>query len=318
MKTISTTSLDVARHYAAAVTAQSRGNAEEALQSFARAVELDPKFALGYQGLAVMSANLGRVQDSEKYAAEALRYLDGMTERERHATCGYFYRRTGNYQRCKEEYGELIKKFPADVAAHNQRAACLAQVRETTAAVEEMRQVVKILPNHPVYRSNLAVLLNHLSDFAGAEQEIRTIAEPNARALGALAMSQQGLGLVREAAEIYERLSTMDAFGAVFGPAGLGDVAVYEGRFRDAIEIFANGAAADIDAKRADAAATKLTSVAYARLARGQHDLALAAAESALKNSTAPSIRFLAARIFVETDQSASPQITRHFATFRG
>ena len=63
MKAISTTSLDVARHYAAAVTAQSRGNAEEALQSFVRAVELDPKFGLAYQGLAVMSANLGRLQD---------------------------------------------------------------------------------------------------------------------------------------------------------------------------------------------------------------------------------------------------------------
>ena len=190
-----------------------------------------------------------------------------MTERERHATRGYFYRRTGDYQRCKEEYGELIKKFPADVPAHNQRAACLAQVREMTAAVEEMRLVVKILPNHPVYRSNLAVLLNSAGDFGGAEQEIRTIAEPNARALAVLAMSQQGLGLVREAAEIYQRLSTMDAFGAGFGPAGLGDVAVYEGRFRDAIEIFTNGAAVDLEAKRADAAASKFTSVAYARLA---------------------------------------------------
>ena len=68
MKTISTTSLDVASHYAAAVNAQSRGNAEEALASFAKAVQLDPKFGLGYQGLAVMSRNLGRLQDAEKYA----------------------------------------------------------------------------------------------------------------------------------------------------------------------------------------------------------------------------------------------------------
>ena len=53
MKRLSTTSLDVASHYAAAVNAQSRGNAEEALASFSKAVELDPKFGLGYQGLAV-------------------------------------------------------------------------------------------------------------------------------------------------------------------------------------------------------------------------------------------------------------------------
>ena len=35
-----------------------------------------------------MSRNLGRLQDAEKYAKEALRHLDGMTERERFAIRG--------------------------------------------------------------------------------------------------------------------------------------------------------------------------------------------------------------------------------------
>jgi serine/threonine protein kinase/tetratricopeptide (TPR) repeat protein len=300
MKTISTTSLEVASHYAAAVNAQARGNAEEALASFAKTVELDPKFGLGYQGLAVMSRNMGRLQDSEKYAAEALRYLDQMTERERYTTRGYYYIRTGDYQACVKEYQELIDKYPADVPGHNQRASCLARLRDMRAAVEEMRKVVAILPNHTVYRSNLAVLLNYSGEFAAAEEEIRKIESPEARAIAALGLSQQGQGLVRDASETYQKLSTMGAFGAAFGPAGLADLAVYEGRFSEAVKILEDGAAADLEVKNADAAAMKYTAVAYAHLARGQTKLAIATADRALNHSTAPPIRYLAARILIE------------------
>src|SRR5262249_8437167 len=83
MKSISATSLDVVGHYAAGIELQSTGKYEEARQSFLKALELDPKFGLGYQSLAATSRNVGNLQDAEKYAKEGLRYLDGMTERER-------------------------------------------------------------------------------------------------------------------------------------------------------------------------------------------------------------------------------------------
>ena len=73
MASLSATSLDVVRHYAAAqeaaVQQQVRGGATEPI---ARAVELDPKFGIGYQVLAVASRNLGNLQDAEKYIKEAL------------------------------------------------------------------------------------------------------------------------------------------------------------------------------------------------------------------------------------------------------
>jgi len=300
MKTISTTSLEVASQYAAAVNAQSRGNAEAALASFNKAVELDPKFGLGYQGLAVMSRNMGRLRDAEKYAGEALQYLDNMTERERFATRGYYANRTGDFQQCVTEYGELIARYPADVPAHNQRAACLARLRDMRAAIDEMKQVVAILPNQPVYRSNLAALLIYAGEFKAAEDNIRAIKEPEARALGVLALSQQGQGLVREAAETYQQITTMDAWGASFGRAGLADLAAYEGRFAEAVKLYEQGAAADLSAKKPDVAALKLAALASAHLATGEHKAAAAAAEKALAHSTSAPIRFLTARVFAE------------------
>src|SRR5262249_22803861 len=140
MTSLSATSLEVVHQYAAAVEASSNNKLEQARQLFFKAVELDPDFGLGYQGIAAMSGNLGNLQDRDKYAKEALRHLDKMTDRERFATRGYYSRVTGDYQQCIKEYGELIAQYAADATAHNQRALCLSKLRSMREAVEAMRK----------------------------------------------------------------------------------------------------------------------------------------------------------------------------------
>ena len=117
MRSLSTTSLEVVGHYAAAMESQSRGRAEDARQSLMKATELDQKFGLGYQGLAVLSRNAGRLQESEKYIKEALSYLEGMTERERYVTRGFYVRLTGDYRQCVKELSEMTARFSGDAIA---------------------------------------------------------------------------------------------------------------------------------------------------------------------------------------------------------
>ena len=81
---------------------------------------------------------------------------------------------------------------------------------------------------------------------------------------------------------------------------GLGDLAVYEGRYSDAIRIFEQGAAADLAAKTPDNAATKFASIAYAHLRAGKTGAAIAAADNAMLNARGMSDRYLAARVFAE------------------
>src|SRR5262249_31116899 len=88
MVTLSATSLEVVHYHAAGVEAVSNSRYEQALQNYSKAVELDPKFGAGYQGMAVAARNLGRIQEAEKYSNEALRHIDTMTERERYGTRG--------------------------------------------------------------------------------------------------------------------------------------------------------------------------------------------------------------------------------------
>jgi tetratricopeptide (TPR) repeat protein/tRNA A-37 threonylcarbamoyl transferase component Bud32 len=305
METLTATSLDAVREYARGMEAMSAGKFEEALQRFTKAVELDPKFGVAYGAMAATSRNLERQQEAEKYAKEAIRHLDSMTERERYRTRGFLYSITNDYQACVKEYGDLIARYSADAAARNNRALCLTQLRSMPQAVEEMRQVVKILPNRALYRVNLALYTAYSGDFQTVEQDVNEMPEPGLFALLALAFAQVGQGHVGPATETYQRLGQNDPEGASYTASGLADLAIYEGRLSDAERILTQGAAADLTAKAPDKAASKFAALADVLLLKRQKAAAIAAAEKALANSRAVKIRFLAARVLVEAGASA-------------
>jgi tetratricopeptide (TPR) repeat protein/tRNA A-37 threonylcarbamoyl transferase component Bud32 len=300
MASLSATSLDVIGQYAAAQEASSSGRFEEARQRAMKAVALDPTFGTGYQLIAIASRNLGNTQDAVKYVNEALRYLDGMTERERYSTRGFYYRLTGDYQQCVKEYGELVSRYAADVVGRNQRALCLSQLRDMRGAMQEMQLVVDLLPNRVLFRDNLALYANYAGDFVKAEQEARAVGEPDAYATLALAFAQLGQGQVAEEAGTYQTLAALGALGASLSASGLADLAAFEGRYADAARGLLQGIATDVKAGSRDRAAAKLAALAHVRLLQGQPGQAIAAAEQALEYSQAVKIRFLAARAFVE------------------
>jgi serine/threonine protein kinase/tetratricopeptide (TPR) repeat protein len=302
METLSATSLDVVGHYADAMEAVSNNRFDEARQSFSKAVELDPNFGLGYAGMAMMSRNLGQQEDAERYIKEAVRHVDRMTERERYRTRGLFYMVNSDYHACVKEYSDLLARFAGDATAHNNLALCSTQLRDMAKAVDEMRRVVSILPKRALYHVNLALYEAYDGDFQAGEQEARKAQElGSALGLLPLAFAQAAQGRIAEATTAYERLGEAGALGASFRAAGLGDLALYEGRLSDAIRILAAGADADLAAKSADRAAAKFAAIAYAEERRGDSRRAIAAADRALASSNAANTRFLAGRIYVES-----------------
>ena len=316
MDTLSTTNLEVVRQYAGATEQLAQARFDDALRSFSKAVELDPTFGMGYQGMALASRNLDRPQDAERYIKEALGYLDRMTERERFRARGFFYRVTGDYQACVKEYGDLIARYAADVAAHNQIALCSTYLRDMPRAVEGMRRVVQIVPKSTILRNNLALYLAYSGDFAAAEQEARGIENPGVNSFIALAFAQLGQGQVPQALDTYQKLTTMGAQGASRAVSGAADVAIYQGRFAEAARLLGQGAAADAAAQEPNRAAAKFAALAYAQLSRGQNAAAIAAANSALKNSQIVKIRSLAGRTLAEAgDVTAARSVAASLAS---
>jgi tetratricopeptide (TPR) repeat protein len=230
-----------------------------------------------------------------------------MTERERYNARGMLYIGTGDYQQCVKEYGDLVARYAADVYARNRLALCSTHLRDMRKAVEEMREVVKIVPKRAIFWVNLGLYESYGGDFQSGEREART-AQDLGSPLGLLplAFAQLGQNQLSQASETYQALGKADSLGrlgASLAESGLGDLALYEGRFSDAARVLGEGAAADLASKNADRAAAKFASLAYAHILRGQKGAAVAAAEKALLNSQAVKIRFLAARVLVEADQ---------------
>jgi tetratricopeptide (TPR) repeat protein len=226
-----------------------------------------------------------------------------MTDRDKYAIRGLFFRVTGDYQQCLKEYGLLIAQYPVDLAGHNQIAVCSSLLRDMRTAVTEMRRAVEILPNRTLFRTNLALYLNYGSEFQAAEKEARAIKATVTKGTLAVAFAHLGQSQWREAKETYEKLKEIDPLGASLAATGLADLARVEGRYSDAAHMFEQGAAGDLAWKNPDRAAAKFAALADVELQRGRKAAAIAAAEKALANSNDVKIRFLAARLFVGADQ---------------
>ncbi len=304
MDTLTATSLDVVHEYAVAMEALASSQFEAARASFQRAVERDPAFGLAYAGRAIASANLGKQQDAQKDITEAVRHVDRMTARERFRARGLYYYLTADYPSCVKEYGALVARYRSDAAAHNNRALCLTRLREMPQALDEMREVVTILPNRALYRVNLALYAAYASDFATAQAEATRAQQLNPLGNLPMAFAQLGQGRLDEARRTWEALAAASPVGASFAASGLGDLAIYSGRYTDAVRILEEGAAADRKAGNPDRAGAKLAAVAFAELSRGRKAAAVAAAGRAIGESETMKVRFLAGRIYALTGET--------------
>ena len=306
-----TSNLEAVHQYGIAIELQFAGKTQEALQAFSKLTEMDPNFARAWIGMAGASLNLGRREDAEKYAKLAMEHVDRMTERERYRIRGLYYAATENWQKCTEEYGGLAKLYPADNIGHENLAACFSYLHNMPRALEEARMAVQIAPKDLLARNNLSLYACFAGDFPTCEREAREVQKLNPSDEDGyllLAHSQMGQGQLSQAADTYQRLQKLSARGASLAAPGLADLALYEGRYRDGLQILEREVANDVAAKEPDQAADNLVMLAYAELLRGEQQAAVGAVQKALANSQSAKIRFLAARTFVEARNTAKAE----------
>jgi tetratricopeptide (TPR) repeat protein len=301
-----TSNLEAVHQFGMGMEQQFAGNMEAALKSFSNAAELDPNFARAYAGMAAVAGNLGQRQNAEKYAKLAMEHVDRMTERERYRIRGLYYIRTGNWQKCVEEYSELTKQYPSDNIGQNNLASCYARLENMPKAMEEARRAVDIAPKDVMARMNFALYACYAGDFPTCGRDGHEVLQLNPsfeQAFLVIAYAQLGQGQLREATETYKKLQEVSAHGASLAASGLANIALYEGKYREAIRILEKGVAADLAATNRDAAADKFSMLAYAKISVGEKPAAVAAGRSALRESQTAKTQFLVARTFVEAGE---------------
>ena len=306
-ETVTASSLDALRAYERGQDLSRSNKLDEALDSYKQAIALDPMMGRAYAGMAVVYDDLKDEPKSKAAYEAALKRVDRMTEREKYRTLGTYYLLVArNYDKAIENYEELLRRYPADSAAHGNLGMAYMLTGNPERAVTEAREVLKIYPNNLKQRRNLALYLMYSSDFKGAiEEGGRTIAETPAYAIGYLpvALSTLANGDIDAAAKIYDRLEASGAIGARLARLGRADMAMYRGRYDEARRLVA--VAVGAGAKGTPDLARLLVLDAEIALALGKKS---AAAESALKAtaaSTHESILFPAALVLIESGRDA-------------
>jgi tetratricopeptide (TPR) repeat protein/predicted Ser/Thr protein kinase len=303
-ETFTTASIEAMNHYARAQELMNGGKFDEAKAEFERAIEADPGFGRAYSGLAVLNFNLGEQEASQRRFDEAMARTERMSERERLRTRGSYFVLRGSYEMAAEELSRLVEQYPADVAGHNNLSLAAFYLRDMGRAADHALRGLAIYPTNVVMRNNLALYAMYAGDFDLASEEARRVQEANPsyyKSYLAVGLSQLATGKPDEAAATYEKIGTIGELEASFAAEALADLALYQGRARDAETLLEAALEKDIAKGRDAAAARKLVMLAEASLLRGDATRALASAEKALGSSTGIAITVPVAAVFLET-----------------
>lgn len=165
------------------------------------------------------------------------------------------------------------------------------------------RQAVEIYLNNSMSRSNLSWYALADGDIEMAEKQAQIAIDKSPgyeKAYVVLALSKFMKGESQEAIKIYNKLNTISKAGESFASLALADIALFEGRLSDAINILEKRIAQDTKEGITHYLGNKWALLAYARLLSRKKVPALEAADRAVAASKGIGTRFYAAQVYIE------------------
>ncbi len=303
-ETFTSASIEAAHQYAEAMNLQWAGKYEQAVQAFKKTIELDPNMGRAYVGVAVIFNNLGQQKEGMEYYQQALAKIDRMSDREKYRTRGAYYLHSREPGKALEDFRKLVDQYPADSAGVANLALAYFFLRDMPKALENGRRAVELSPKNVPQKNNLGLYAMYAGDFETAIKEQQAVLELNPsfeRAYVGLALSQLAQGQPTQAIETYTKLQKVSPVGNSFASTGLADIALFHGHAADAASMLEIGTSSDVENKFNESAAVKLAILAHVRSLLGQNAQALTAVERALKTNRDDNVKYLSARVYLET-----------------
>ena len=297
-------SLEAVREYTIAQALSTDRKNDEAIEHYKAAIEHDPQFGRAYAGWAVSAFDLGRRSEAEQLWTQALSLMDRMSDREKYRTLGAYYIGVArNYDKAIEAYQDLVEKYPADLAGHNNLALAYFFTRDFPKALEYGKLAIDVYPHSLKFRNNYALYAMYAGDFKTAAENARQVLEEDPKYDAAylpLAMAALSEGDVGKARDVYAKARDSSAAGASLAAIGLADLALYEGKAEEAVTILEGAIPVDREARNTLGAASKTVALAEARAAsagaaEGARVIADLAAESSDESVSVPAARLLGA-----------------------
>jgi serine/threonine protein kinase len=175
-----TSSLGALQAYSLSQKVQNEKGYAAALPYDQRAIQLDPKFALGYVAVGTDYNSLSEVGRASEYFTKAFQMREHASEWEKLAIAATYYRNvTGELDKAALTCQEEIESYPRRTTAYINLGLVYGAQGQYEKAAEVTRQAVRLAPDENVY-DNLANYTFALQRFDEARQ---TIHEAQARKL---------------------------------------------------------------------------------------------------------------------------------------
>ncbi|MDX2413387.1 MAG: tetratricopeptide repeat protein [Woeseiaceae bacterium] len=272
-ETVTAASIEAMKFYTVAQDLARAGQDEEAIEYYAKAIEEDSEMARAYSGWGLSAHKIGRSDEATEQWQTALSLLDRMTERERYRTLGLYYTAVSlDYDMAIENYEQLVEKFPADGAGNNNLAILYTFTAQYQRAFAQSEKLLGIYPGRTLYKGNHAQYALYAGDIetalATAEQVIED--DPSFfKSYMILAITALYEKDTEGAKSFYGRMAETGVRGESLSNIGLADIALFDGRFDDAMAILAEGIAQDEEHGNTRGAGTKSIALAQAYVGKG-------------------------------------------------
>jgi serine/threonine protein kinase/tetratricopeptide (TPR) repeat protein len=171
---ITTSSPEAYKYYLEGTNYERSGNARNAIESYKKAVELDPEFAIAYNDMGIQYYNLGLRDEEKKYLKKAYELREKVSEKERYEIEASFYGLS------EKTYGESIEVF---------------------------NKLIELSPEYPILRNDLGWTYMRLEQWDKAIEQFSIITQSKHEAVNPytnLAYSYRAKGLYDKATEVLE------------------------------------------------------------------------------------------------------------------
>ena len=169
-----TNSLEALKSYTLAGKTQREKGDSEAIPFYKHAIELDPNFALAYDGLGTRYYNLNQPSLGAEYVKKAFDLRDRITEREKfHITTYYYGLVTGELEKAAQTNELWRQAYPREAVAYKGRGSAYMILGQYENAATETLQALRFEPSDVVSYTNLSEIYLALNRF----DEARTTTE---------------------------------------------------------------------------------------------------------------------------------------------
>jgi eukaryotic-like serine/threonine-protein kinase len=279
-----TSSLEALKAYAMGNEERARGNNQEEIRFYKRAIELDPNFAMAYARIAVFHGNRDEMEEAQPYAQKAFDLRDRVSERERlYISEKYFNYVVGDVDKAMEVLQTWTRLYPNDFIPHNNLALRYQEQGRYEEALKEALEAVRLSPNNTAARDNLMGTFAALGRFDEAGEALEQLRKlyPDGRTVH---FNDYHFAFIRGDHAVMERESQW-ARGKPVEPDFLameGSAAAALGKLKKAEELRQRAVEAFKSQNRNDNAAQVLLGLGFRQAALGKCSEAKANAATAL------------------------------------